>query len=86
VNEYTNGWNINYDNKSMGNPSASTLDAAKHTNVVTNTWTQWGNESTNPSVVTDDAKANSLGDHPSTVTYGFTVKTLVAAANILSET
>lgn len=66
----------------MGNPSASTLDAAKHTNVVSNKVTPW---SSNPliSIDSDDAKANSLGDHPSTVTYGFTVKSLISTSDFL---
>ena len=70
----------------MGNPSAQTLNDAKHLNSITNTWTPWGDYTTNTSLESDHAKTNSLGAHPSTVTYGFTIRSLVATANVLAET
>ena len=56
----------------MGNPGALTISAAMHNaaNTPSNSVTQWNEEGTTPTLAieSDHPKANSLGDHPSTVT------------------
>jgi hypothetical protein len=72
VNEYTNGWNVQYGTKSMGSsntsPNLPTIGKAEFQDTPTNKPTPWTTNNRLIDFESDHAKANSLGDHPTSVT------------------
>lgn len=72
----TEGWNVVYDKKVMGNEKALTLAAAKHTGSMTNKVSLWtGAKATKTttgwstvSVVSTAKSAESMSKHPSIAT------------------
>jgi len=80
-------WDVTYDDKVMGNAKAQTLNDAKHTGAMTNKVSLWTGVAATATatgwstvkVESNASKANSLGVHPSTSTYGFTVIEMTSA-------
>lgn len=61
----------------MSNNKAIALDAdSNHKEAMINKFTQWSGNSSAMTMVSSCSKTNSLGDHPSTSTYGFSITTL----------
>jgi len=87
VNEFTNGWNVQYGTKSMGSDNTAAampvIANGQFIDTPTNKPTPW---SSNPLVAfeSDHGKTSSLGAHPSSVSYGWTVTTLVQTTNVLN--
>jgi hypothetical protein len=78
-NEWTGGWKVAYDAKSMvANGAGIALNNATHKLATANKVTPWVSNST-IAVSTDLAKTDGLTDHPSNVTYGWTMTALSTA-------
>lgn len=83
----TEAFHVTFDAKAMGNSKAQTLAAATHTNSVTNNVALWTGVApagkalgwTTLAITSSSKVANSLGKHPSTLSYGFTVVTMTQA-------
>lgn len=72
VNEYTNGWNVQYGTKSMGSsdnsPSLPIIAKGEFVDTPVNKPTPWTTNNRFINFESDHAKANSLGDHSTSVT------------------